>query len=345
MTAQKRRKRRRKRRLRIGRLLLLLGGCIAIVLLTIGACFLLFPREEENTDVQPAPHSEIAWFLRRFETNRPYQINDHILDAITSEYAVIMDDTTGRIIDGKNSDQRMYPASMTKMLTAIVVIENMPDLNAPIEITWSMLAGLYEANASVVGYQIGDTPTMRDILYGIALPSGADACNAAAITVAGSVDAFVAMMNNKAQQLGMTNSHFCNTTGLHEDDHYTTAEDMAVLLRYCKNNEVFAEVFATPQYYASPVSSHPYGITMDSTVFKSDYIYGIEIPGLVGGKTGFTYEAGKCLATWENVEDQTIVIITGCAGYDMYGIDHYIDHGFISSQVSVDLRRQACYQP
>ena len=154
MTAQKRRKRRRKRRLRIGRLLLLLGGCIAIVLLTIGACFLLFPREEENTDVQPAPHSEIAWFLRRFETNRPYQINDHILDAITSEYAVIMDDTTGRIIDGKNSDQRMYPASMTKMLTAIVVIENMPDLNAPIEITWSMLAGLYEANASVVGYQI-----------------------------------------------------------------------------------------------------------------------------------------------------------------------------------------------
>ena len=256
-----------------------------------------------------------------------------------------MDDTTGRIIDGKNSDQRMYPASMTKMLTAIVVIENMPDLNAPIEITWSMLAGLYEANASVVGYQIGDTPTMRDILYGIALPSGADACNAAAITVAGSVDAFVAMMNNKAQQLGMTNSHFCNTTGLHEDDHYTTAEDMAVLLRYCKNNEVFAEVFSTPQYYASPVSSHPYGITMDSTVFKSDYIYGIEIPGLVGGKTGFTYEAGKCLATWENVEDQTIVIITGCAGYDMYGIDHYIDHGFISSQVSVDLRRQACYQP
>ena len=345
MTAQKRRKRRRKRRLRIGRLLLLLGGCIAIVLLTIGACFLLFPREEENTDVQPAPHSEIAWFLRRFETNRPYQINDHILDAITSEYAVIMDDTTGRIIDGKNSDQRMYPASMTKMLTAIVVIENMPDPNAPIEITWSMLAGLYEANASVVGYQIGDTPTMRDILYGIALPSGADACNAAAITVAGSVDAFVAMMNNKAQQLGMTNSHFCNTTGLHEDDHYTTAEDMAVLLRYCKNNEVFAEVFSTPQYYASPVSSHPYGITMDSTVFKSDYIYGIEIPGLVGGKTGFTYEAGKCLATWENVEDQTIVIITGCAGYDMYVIDHYIDHGFISSQVSVDLRRQACYQP
>ena len=345
MTAQKRRKRRRKRRLRIGRLLLLLGGCIAIVLLTIGACFLLFPREEENTDVQPAPHSEIAWFLRRFETNRPYQINDHILDAITSEYAVIMDDTTGRIIDGKNSDQRMYPASMTKMLTAIVVIENMPDPNAPIEITWSMLAGLYEANASVVGYQIGDTPTMRDILYGIALPSGADACNAAAITVAGSVDAFVAMMNNKAQQLGMTNSHFCNTTGLHEDDHYTTAEDMAVLLRYCKNNEVFAEVFSTPQYYASPVSSHPYGITMDSTVFKSNYIYGIEIPGLVGGKTGFTYEAGKCLATWENVEDQTIVIITGCAGYDMYVIDHYIDHGFISSQVSVDLRRQACYQP
>ena len=345
MTAQKRRKRRRKRRLRIGRLLLLLGGCIAIVLLTIGACFLLFPREEENTDVQPAPHSEIAWFLRRFETNRPYQINDHILDAITSEYAVIMDDTTGRIIDGKNSDQRMYPALMTKMLSAIVVIENMPDLNALIEISWSMLAGLYEANASVVGYQIGDTPTMRDILYGIALPSGADACNAAAITVAGSVDAFVAMMNNKAQQLGMTNSHFCNTTGLHEDDHYTTAEDMAVLLRYCKNNEVFAEVFSTPQYYASPVSSHPYGITMDSTGCKSTCSYGIESPGLGGAKTGFTYEAGKCLATWENVEVQVFVIITGCAGYDMYGIDHYIDHGFISSQVSVDLRRQACYQP
>lgn len=344
MNAQKRRKR-RKRRLRVGRLLLLLGGCIAIVLLTIGACFLLFPREEETIDVQPAPESEIQWFLRRFETNRPYEINEHILNSITSEYAVIMDDTTGRIIDGKNSDARMYPASMTKILTAIVVIENMADLNAPIEITWSMLAGLYEANASVVGYQIGDTPTMRDILYGIALPSGADACNAAAITIAGSVDAFVSMMNHKAREIGMLHSHFCNTTGLHEDDHYTTAEDMAVLLRYCKNNEVFAEVFSTPQYYASPVYSHPYGITMNSTVFKSESVYGITIPGLVGGKTGFTYEAGKCLATWDRVEDQTIIIVTGNAGYDMYGIDHYIDHGFIASQVSVDLRRQACYQP
>ena len=336
-------KRKRKRRLRLDRLLLLITGCLTIVLLTIAGCFFLFPDRTKDEPV--VVDTDITWVLKRFETNNPFVLNPHIMDAVTSEYAVVVDHTSGRTVLDKNSTERMYPASMTKMLTAIVAIEHMSDSDALIEITYDMLAGLYEANASVVGYQIGDTPSFRDLLYGIALPSGADACNAAAITTAGSVDAFVSSMNEKAQEIGMYDSHFCNTTGLHEDDHYTTAADLALLLRYCMDNELFVQVFSTPEYIASPVNSHPYGIVMTSTVFKSNSVYGIEIPGLVGGKTGFTYEAGKCLATWVKVEGKTFIIVTGAAGYDMYGVDNYIDHGFISSQLLTDIRKEACYKP
>lgn len=325
----------KKRKLRFDRLLILIGAIVSIALLTVFTMSHFFPKEETSY-----PETDVSYILKRLEQNSPYPVDDAVMTAIHSEYAIVVDDTTGRTLAEKRSSERMYPASLTKMMTAIVTVENMGDLNQTVEITYEMLAGLYEANASVVGYQIGDTPTMEDILYGIALPSGADACNAAAFTIAGSIESFVDMMNAKAEELGMYNTHFSNTTGLHEDDHYTTAEDLAVLLRYCIDNEVFAEVFSTPVYYASAVTSHPYGIEMYSTVFKSETWFDIAIPGLQGGKTGFTYEAGKCLATWDVINGNTVIIITGNAGDDMMGIEHYTDHGFITSILTDTLKKE-----
>lgn len=333
------RKRRRKRKLRIGRLIAVILIPVGIICLLIAGMTRLFQRNDAPVEINESDPM-VQQVLNLFSINPPYELDSSLVNSLSSQYAEVLDGTTGRTVIEKNGNEIMYPASMTKMMTAIVAIENISDLDQQVEITYDMLAGLYEANASVVGYQIGDTPTVLDLLYGIALPSGADACNAIAVLVSGDVNSYVSLMNQKAKLLGMNNTHFANTTGLHEDNHYTTAHDLAVLLRYCIDNPVFAEVFSTSYHIASPVYSHPYGIEMESTISKSESWYGIEIPGMIGGKTGFTYEAGKCLASWSQVNGQTIIIITGDASDDMNSPDHFIDHGFLLSQIDVTLKNQ-----
>ena len=152
-----------------------------------------------------------------------YAFENTVLDNISATFAIVIDRDTNQILAEKDADTKMYPASMTKMMTAIIAIENLTDLNQQITITQDMIAGLIEQNASLAGFKVGDTPTVQDILYGIALPSGADATNAAAFTISGSIEAYVDLMNEKAQAIGMTNTHFVNTTGLHDENHYSTA--------------------------------------------------------------------------------------------------------------------------
>ena len=238
-----------------------------------------------------------------------HAIENTLLNDITATYAIVIDRDTNEVLAQKNADEKMYPASLTKMMTAIIAIENLTDLNQTITITEEMISGLAEADASVAGFQVNDTPTVQDILYGIALPSGADATNAAAFTICGSIDSYVDLMNEKAQQIGMTNTHFVNTTGLHDDNHYSSARDMAKLLQYCLNNETFATIFSSHSYTTSSLASHPEGIQLESTLFKAAERNNYSIPGLIGGKTGFTYPAGRCLAAWEDVNDMHLITV------------------------------------
>ena len=328
-------KKRRKRRIRPERILILLLILVAVLLLLVFALQFLYQSshsKEQSTD--PA----VTHIIEKLEETPVISVDPTLMTSLYSEYAVVMDANTGRIIAEKNGTERMYPASLTKMMTAIVTIENEPDLSKTVEITDEMLTGLVEENASVAGFSIGDTPTIRDVLYGMALPSGADACRIASYDVAGNEEAFIGLMNEKAEELGMTHTHFSNTTGLHEDSHYTSGEDLAILLHYCIQNETFRTVFSTSHYTTSPLASAPYGLSMQSTVSKAESHYGIELPGLIGGKTGFTYEAGKCLATWSKAGSHTIIIITGNASDDMYGTEHYMDHGFLLSQIDLELK-------
>lgn len=257
-----------------------------------------------------------------------YKVNalqSTILDSINGQYAIVIDYDTNQILASKNADERMYPASLTKMLTAIVAIENLTDMNQTVTITDEMLDGLAEANASMVGFKAGDTPTVQDILYGIALPSGADATNAAAFTISGSIEAYVDLMNQKAQEIGMSNSHFVNTTGLHDENHYSTARDMATLLQYCLTNETFKTVFSTHEYTTSALVSAPSGIALTNTIFKAAENNNYSIPGLIGGKTGFTYPAGHCLAAWSQVNDMNLITVVCNADAYSYTSPHIQD--------------------
>lgn len=251
--------------------------------------------------------------------------DDTLLDHITSDYACVIDSDTNQILAEKNADEKMYPASMTKIMTILVAIENLPDLDQTIQITSAMLDGLSESNASVAGFQQNDQPTVLDLLYGSALPSGADASNALAFTVAGSIDGFVKMMNAKAQELDLNNTHFANATGLHDDNHYSTVKDIAVLLHYGIQNSTFAKIFSTASYTTTSLSSAPAGLTLTSTVKNPINLRNYNIEEMIGAKSGFTYEAGHCLASWERVNDMNIITVTAHSDSSISATTHIAD--------------------
>ena len=158
-------------------------------------------------------------------------------DVSYSKAALLMDMNTGRMIYGKNVDVKMYPASTTKMMTCILALEmgNMADI---VTANYQALASI-TLDDSQIGILIGEEFTFEQLVYGMMVQSANDAANVIAIHLAGSIDAFVELMNQKAQELGMTNTHFVNACGIHDDNHYTTARDLAILARYAMQNETF----------------------------------------------------------------------------------------------------------
>ena len=170
------------------------------------------------------------------------------------------------ILMQKNSDEKIYPASLTKMMTAIVAIEKLPDLKEEIKLTNSTFQGLFQADASMAGFQPGEQVKAIDLLYGVMLPSGAECCIGLADQIAGSEQNFVKIMNQKAADLGMDNTHFENTTGLHDENHYTTVKDLSILLRHALQNDTFREIFTSSRHSTQPTNKHPGGITFYSIV-------------------------------------------------------------------------------
>ncbi len=240
------------------------------------------------------------------------------LDKLNSSNAILVRLKDHAILMQKNSEEKIYPASLTKMMTAIVAIENLHDLKGEIKLTNSMFKGLYEVGASMAGFQPGEQVRAIDLLYGIMLPSGAECCIGLANKIAGSEKNFVKMMNQKAVDIGLENTHFENTTGLHDDNHYTTVKDLAVLLSYALKNDTFQEIFTSPRHSTPPTNKHIDGITFNSTMFEKLNDNNITGGEIVGGKTGFTSEAGLCLASLAKVNKQEYILVTVGAKGDSY---------------------------
>lgn len=245
------------------------------------------------------------------------------ISGINSPYAVLMQVRGGRVIGEINGEQQMYPASMTKIMTTIVAIENLKDLDQEITLTNEMFEGLYEQDATQAGFQPGETVRAIDLLYGVMLPSGAECCIALADTISGSEADFVTLMNEKAAKLGMSGTNFCDTTGLHDANHYSTAKDIAVLLKYALRNDTFREIIESP-YHSTPATNiHPDGITFYSTMFKNLSDTAVTDGQIMGGKTGYTGEAGHCLASFAEIDGTEYILVTG--GASGTGIPHIND--------------------
>lgn len=193
------------------------------------------------------------------------------------------------------------------------VIGYTDDLSQTVTLPYDIFEPLYEENASMAGFQPGEEATLKDLLYGILLPSGAECCMAFADRIAGSEEAFVDMMNEKATEIGMSNTHFCNATGLHNPEHYSTVKDISILLKYALQYEDFRQAFSSSRYSTRPTNQHPDGFTFHSTMFK--YMDSTEVVGgeIIGGKTGYTEEAGLCLASLAEVDGKEYILVTAKA--------------------------------
>ena len=217
---------------------------------------------------------------------------------IESRNVIIINTTDNTVVAERNSKARCYPASTTKIMTALVAIENITDMSDTFTMSYAITDPLYIEGATVAGFSSGEVINMTDLLYGTILPSGADACVALAQKLSGSEEKFVELMNKKARELGLKDTHFMNSSGLFHEDHYTTAEDMAVILRAAMDNSLCRKILSTYQYTTACTPQHPEGILLTSTLFS--YMYGTEPEGadILGGKTGFVNESGYCIAAF-----------------------------------------------
>ena len=235
------------------------------------------------------------------------------------------------------SDDKIYPASMTKIMTAILAIEALDDFDEEIVIQPSWVDELREKNASVAGFESGEAVCVRDLLYATLLPSGADAAVALAVRVSGSEERFAQLMNEKARSLGMLDTCFVNATGLHDEHHVTTLQDMALLMDYALDNAIFRRIFTTHEYQTEPTKYHENGIYLESTLFgRMDDAARAdggrvnpqgEMPGvgwILGGKTGYTPQAGLCLASLAQLDGREYILLTAGACGDTTTLPYHI---------------------
>lgn len=235
------------------------------------------------------------------------------VSGINSQYAVLMQANGGRVIWEVNGQEKMYPASLTKVMTTIVAIEELESLEQQITLSNGIFEQLQGQNATQAGFQASESVRAIDLLYGAMLPSGAECCLGLAEFISGSEEKFVKLMNEKAKALGMDDTNFKDVTGLHDPEHYSTAKDMAILLKYAIRNETFKKIAESSHHSTGVTNIHPDGITYYSTMFKN--LPDSQVVGgkILGGKTGYTGEAGLCLASYAEIEDREYILVTAGA--------------------------------
>ena len=278
------------------------------------------PEAEPEPEPEPEPEQPALTLAQASENTRTLDLE------LYSSSAVLVDVQSGTVLAEKGMDEKIYPASMTKVMTLLVAAENLPDLDATFTMTQAIIDPLYLAGASMAGYVNGETVTMRDLLYGAVVPSGAEATEALAQAVAGSEEAFVAMMNEKAAALGLTNTHFMNTSGLHDENHYSTVREIALILQAALENETCTEILSAENYRASETEQHPDGLAMTNKfLYRVHHEYALNGAEITAAKTGYTAEAMNCGASAGKTPDgRSVICVTANAWTGEFCIEDHI---------------------
>lgn len=230
---------------------------------------------------------------------------------ISSKNAILYNMDSGEVIYEKDADEKASIASLTKIMTALITLENIDDLDRQVMLTSDDFKGLAEANAVTAGFTKGEIVTYRDLLYGLLLPSGADAAKALARNVLGSEEKFIEKMNEKAKEMNLKNTKFSTVIGLDDKNNYSTAKEVSIIFKEALKNKTFKEIITTKEYQTSDGK-----LTFKSTIQSNAKRYEIDIPYVLGGKTGTTNGAGLCLATIAKANDVNYMLVTLGALYD-----------------------------
>lgn len=237
-----------------------------------------------------------------------------VLDTeIQAEGAVLMDANSGTVLYQKNEHEKYFPASITKVLTAVIVLERVDNLEEMVEFSPDAVGKNLEPNSTVIAASAGDRLSVRDCLYSLLLHSANDCANALAEHVAGSNEAFAELMNEKAEELGCKSSHFMNPSGLNNPEHYSSAYDMALIMQYAIRNPLFREIDKVQAYTHAPISRYPNPDAPENTVYAHHRMmrrsYRDFYEGVFAGKTGYTTLAGNTLLTAAERDGLTLVAV------------------------------------
>ena len=282
--------------------------------------------EEPESEETPAPEESSE------KTYAPAEVteNTKTLDLeLYSENALLIDLESNTVLVQKNADARIYPASMTKVMTVLVAAEHIENWDETFTMTQSIIDPLFLADASMAGFVHGEEVSMTELLYGAVLPSGAEATEALAIVTAGSKEAFAALMNEKTQELGLQNTHFVDASGLHDENHYTTLSDMAIILQAALDNPHCREVLTSVNHTSPATEQNPSGVAMTNR-----FLYRIR-PQQTGNvdiqaaKTGYTAQAMNCCVSYGIMENgRAAICVTAHAWTGDYCIaDHLALYG------------------
>ena len=283
-------------------------------------------HEEPESEETPAPEESSE------KTYAPAEVteNTKTLDLeLYSENALLIDLESNTVLVQKNADARIYPASMTKVMTVLVAAEHIENWDETFTMTQSIIDPLFLADASMAGFVHGEEVSMTELLYGAVLPSGAEATEALAIVTAGSEEAFAALMNEKAQELGLKDTHFVDASGLHDENHYTTLSDMAIIMQAALDNPHCREVLTSVNHTSPATTQNPVGVAMTNR-----FLYRIR-PQQTGNvdiqaaKTGYTAQAMNCCVSYGIMENgRAAICVTAHAWTGDYCIaDHLALYG------------------
>jgi len=241
--------------------------------------------------------------------------------AVSAKSAIVMEPVTGQVIFEKEADQRLSMASTTKIMTALLALESGKSSE-----TFEMTKDMVMVEGTSLGLMEGDQITLYDLVCGLMLESGNDAANAAAFAVAGSVEEFALLMNRRAREIGMKDTNFVTPSGLDDEEHYTTARDMALLAAVAIKNDQFREICSskslTVQFGNPP---RPRKIYNHNRLLRS-------YEGAIGVKTGFTKKSGRCLVSAAERDGITLVAVTLNAGSDWNDHKAMLDYGFSKTE-------------
>ena len=243
-------------------------------------------------------------------------------DYVDSQYAILINTDTGEILAERNAFDRIVPASMTKVMTLLVAVEQMQNpeenLKDKVKITQEICDESYRSGSSFVGYSVDDEATVEDLLYGAILPSGADAAMALAEYTSGSQEAFVQLMNQKAEELGISDTtHFTNCVGLYDENHYSTVYDMSVIMRAAIDNELCKKILSTHTWTTVATKENPDGIQISNWFLRR--IEDHDTNGTVlCGKTGFVNESGNCAVSYQEGNSGTGYIACTALTYNQW---------------------------